>query len=144
MSENNLVKGQCACGAVEVTVKGDPVIMGYCHCRDCRDWSAAPINAFTIWPNDAVTVTKGADNLDTYERTDRSVRTWCKTCGGHVLTEHPHMGVIDVYAATIADYPFKPALHVHYQETVSHVKDSLQKMSDLPKDFGGSGETLPK
>ena len=144
MSESNLVNGQCACGAVEVSVQGAPVIMGYCHCRDCRDWSAAPINAFTIWPKDAVTVTKGADNLDTYERTDRSVRTWCKTCGGHVLTEHPHMGVIDVYAATIADYPFKPALHVHYQETVLHVKDGLPKMKDLPKDFGGSGETLPE
>jgi hypothetical protein len=144
MSEANSTKGQCACGAVEVTVKGDPVIMGYCHCRDCRDWSAAPINAFTIWPKDAVTVTKGANNLDTYERTDRSKRTWCKTCGGHVLTEHPHMGVIDVYAATIADFPFKPALHVHYQETVMHVKDGLPKMKDVPKDFGGSGETLPE
>ena len=143
MSEAKSLRGQCACGAVEVAVKGEPVIMGYCHCRDCRDWSAAPINAFTIWPKDAVTVTKGANNLDTYERTDRSKRTWCKTCGGHVLTEHPHMGVIDVYAATIADYPFKPALHVHYQETVLHVKDGLPKMKDLPKDFGGSGETLP-
>ena len=144
MSEGKSVKGQCACGAVEVTVKGDPVIMGYCHCRDCRDWSAAPINAFTIWPKDSVTVTKGSNNLGTFERTDRSKRTWCKTCGGHVLTEHPHMGVIDVYAATIADYPFKPALHVHYQETVLHVKDGLPKMKDLPKDFGGSGETLPE
>ena len=101
MSEAKSMKGQCACGAVEVAVKGEPVIMGYCHCRDCRDWSAAPINAFTIWPKDTVTVTKGANNLGTFERTDRSKRTWCKTCGGHVLTEHPHMGVIDVYAATL-------------------------------------------
>jgi len=144
MSEGKSVKGQCACGTVEVEVKGAPVIMGYCHCRDCRDWSAAPINAFTIWPKDMVTVTKGANNVGTFERTDRSIRTWCKTCGGHVLTRHPHMGVIDVYAATIADYPFKPALHVHYQETVLHVKDGLPKMKDLPKDFGGSGETLPE
>jgi hypothetical protein len=143
MSETNTVKGQCACGAVEVTVKGAPIIMGYCHCRDCRDWSAAPVNAFTIWPKDAVTVTKGADNLGTYERSERSRRTWCKTCGGHVLSEHPPKGFVDVYAATIADYPFKPALHVHYEEAVLRVKDGLPKMKDLPKP-GGSGETLPE
>jgi hypothetical protein len=25
-------KGKCFCGAVEVTVTGGPVAMGYCHC----------------------------------------------------------------------------------------------------------------
>ena len=78
MSENHFVKGRCACDAVEAEVNGVPVIIGYCHCRDCRDWSAAPINASTMWLKDAVTVTKGANNLGTYERTDCSKRTWCK------------------------------------------------------------------
>ena len=54
------------------------------------------------------------------------------------------MGTIDVYAATIPTFPFKPALHVHYQETVLNVKDGLPKMKDLPKDFGGSGDVLPE
>lgn len=144
MSEQKTYAGKCFCGAVEVSVSGEPVVMGYCHCRDCRDWSAAPINAFTIWKPESVRVTKGAGNLGTANRTDRSSRKWCKTCGGHVLTDHPHMGVVDVYAATIPDLPFKPALHVHYQETVMHVRDGLPKMKDTPKEFGGSGETLPE
>lgn len=54
-------------------------------------------------------------------------RKWCKTCGGHLFTGHPHMGVTDVYAAIIPELRFKPALNVHYQESVLHVKDGLQK-----------------
>jgi hypothetical protein len=30
------------------------------------------------------------------------------------------------------------------QETVFHIKDGLPKMRDMPKEMGGSGETLPE
>jgi hypothetical protein len=30
-----------------------------------------------------------------------SIRRWCKACGGHVLTEHPNLGLTDVYAAEL-------------------------------------------
>ena len=43
---------------------------------------------------------------------------WCKTCGGHILTEHPGMGLTDVYAAI------------------------LPKQKDVPAEPGGSGVTL--
>ena len=42
-------KGQCFCGAVEIEASGNPEGMGYCHCTSCRSWSAAPVNAFTLW-----------------------------------------------------------------------------------------------
>ena len=43
-------EGQCYCGAVKVSVTGDPAGAGYCHCKSCRSWSAGPVNAFTLWP----------------------------------------------------------------------------------------------
>ena len=141
MSEH---KGTCFCGAVEVTVSGDPAAMGYCHCNSCRHWSAGPVNGFTLWPKDSVRITKGADNLGSYAKNPQSQRKWCKTCGGHVLTDHPPWGLVDVYAAIIPSFPFKPGLHVNYQETVLHVHDGLPKMKDVPKEMGGSGETLPE
>ena len=137
-------KGSCFCGAVEVTVSGEPAGMGYCHCDSCRKWSAGPVNAFTLWPTASVRVSKGEANLGTYNKTARSGRKWCKTCGGHVMTAHPAWDLIDVYAATIPDFPFKPGVHVNYQETVLHIRDGLPKMKDLPKEMGGSGETLPE
>jgi hypothetical protein len=47
-------------------------------------------------------------------------------------------------AATIPTYRHEPKVHVNYQETVLRIKDGLPKMRDLPKEMGGSGETLPE
>ena len=135
-------KGSCFCGAVEVTLEGEPAAMGYCHCASCRHWSAGPINAFTLWKPEVVKISKGADNLATYNKTDKSYRRWCKTCGGHVLTEHPGLGLTDVYAAVIEGLKFEPHLHVHYGETVVPVRDGLPKQKDLPAELGGSGVLL--
>ena len=71
-----------------------------------------------------------------------SNRKWCRVCGGHVYTEHPTMGLIDVPAVVIEDFTFKPDFHVHYQETVHRMTDGLPKFKDLPKDAGGSDVLL--
>jgi hypothetical protein len=144
MVESKTYEAGCFCGAVALTVTGKPAGMGYCHCGSCREWSAGPVNAFTLWPEQAVTVTKGADKLGTFNRTDRSARKWCTACGGHVLTVHPAWKLVDVYAAVIKDFPFEPGVHVHYQETVLNMRDGLPKMKDLPAEMGGSGQTLPE
>lgn len=137
------LKGTCFCGAVEIEVSGEPAAMGYCHCSDCRAWAAAPVNAFSLWPTDKVTVTKGAEHLASFSKTERSERQYCKKCGGHVMTGHPHWDLIDVYTAVLPQLDFQPGVHVHYQETVLPMRDGLPKMKDLPGEMGGSGETLP-
>jgi hypothetical protein len=143
MKANKEFIGRCFCGKVELRVSGEPEAMGYCHCSSCREWSAGPVNAFTLWPISAVSVTRGAEQLRSYEKTPRSKRQWCGSCGGHVMTEHPHWGLIDVYAAILQDFPFEPKLHVNYGETVLHLRDGLPKLGDLPKEMGGSGEAVP-
>ncbi|HEV8097125.1 MAG TPA: GFA family protein [Burkholderiales bacterium] len=142
MSTTSTYSGSCFCGAVRFTVTGDPAAMGYCHCTSCRHWSASPVNAFVLWKSDAVKVTQGAEQIGTYNKTPQSARKWCKKCGGHIFTEHPGWGLTDVYAGVTPELPFKPALHVHYQETVLKLKDGLPKMKDIPKEMGGSGMTL--
>ena len=131
--------GKCFCGAVEFTVTGEPAAMGYCHCSSCRAWSAGPVNAFSLWPLEAVEVTRGADQIGSYQKSDLSIRKWCKRCGGHLFTEHPPWNLIDVYAAVIPALTFEPALHVNYQETVLAMPDGLPKHKDVPKEMGGSG-----
>jgi hypothetical protein len=139
MSDEKVYKGSCFCGAVQFTVSGEPAGMGYCHCESCRSWSASPVNAFTLWKPEAVRVTQGADQIGTYNKTPHSYRKWCKGCGGHVFTEHPGMGLTDVYAAAIRDFPYQAGIHVHYDETKLRIMDGLPKMKDVPMELGGSG-----
>jgi hypothetical protein len=137
-------QGSCFCGAVQFTVSGEPAGAGYCHCNSCRHWSAAPVNAFTLWNPEAVKVTQGEDKLGVFHKTELSHRKWCKNCGGHVFTVHPPWKLVDVYVAAMRDFPFKPGVHVNYADTVLRMRDGLPKMHDLPKEMGGTGEAIPE
>ena len=138
------LNGRCFCGAVEIAVEGQPEAMGYCHCGSCRSWSGGPVNAFSLWKPDSVKVTKGADQIGMFAKTAMSERQFCKTCGGHLMANHPPLALVDVFQATLPGLEFKPMLHINYQETVLHIKDGLPKLKDFPKEFGGSGESLPE
>jgi hypothetical protein len=137
-------QGECFCGAVQIVVTGEPVGAGYCHCRSCRSWSAGPVNAFTLWKPEAVKVVKGADQVGQFHKSARSTRQWCLKCGGHLMTLHPEWGLVDVYAATIPTFPFKPGVHVNYENTVLPMKDGLPKLKGFPPELGGPGTPLPE
>jgi hypothetical protein len=134
--------GTCFCGAVGIEVTGKPEAMGYCHCGSCRSWSAGPVNAFSLWKPGSVRVTKGAELIGRFKKTETSDRQFCTRCGGHLMTDHPTFGLTDVYAATIPTLAFKPALHVNYAESVLRIRDGLPKMKDFPAELGGSGQVL--
>lgn len=149
MNKETSYQGRCFCGEVKFTVTGQPEAMAYCHCDSCRKWSAGPVSAFTLWKPETLAITHGLDNIAGFDKnpvsgddTVVSNRVWCKTCGGHVFTDHPTMGLIDVPAVVIKDLAFSPAFHVHYQETMFTMKDGLPKFKDLPKEAGGSGAQL--
>ena len=134
--------GTCFCGAVTLEVSGLPEAMGYCHCRSCRSWSGGPVNAFSLWKPEAVRITSGVKNVAAYAKTPLSERKFCTKCGGHLMTNHPPLGLVDVFVATIPTLNFTPAVHVNYAETVLPMNDGLPKLKDFPKEFGGSGELM--
>ena len=136
--------GECFCGAVKLETTGTPVAMGYCHCESCRHWSAGPVNAFSLWPPTHVKVTQGSELIGTYNKTPGSSRKWCTRCGGHLMTDHPSMGLVDVYAAILPSLKFEPGVHVFYGETCLRIKDGVPKQQDVPAEMGGSGTLLPE
>ena len=139
-----MFEGQCFCGAVKIVVTGEAAGAGYCHCANCRSWSAGPVNAFTLWPTEAVRVAQGEEHIGEYHISEQSYRQWCKVCGGHILTRHPTWGLVDVYAATIPTFPFTPGVHVNYASSVLPMKDGLPKFKDFPAELGGTGEAIPE
>jgi hypothetical protein len=137
-------QGSCFCGAVQIEAQGEPEAMGYCHCDSCRSWSAGPVNAFSLWKPQAVRVVAGAEHLSSFSKTPFSERHYCSKCGGHLMTNHPPIGLLDVYAATLPALEFTPGVHVHYAQTVLPMRDGLPKLKDFPAEFGGSGQQMPE
>jgi len=60
------------------------------------------------------------------------------------MTNHPPLGLVDVFAATLPSLKFSPGVHVNYSETVLPMRDGLPKLKDFPTEFGGSGEQIPE
>jgi len=77
-----------------------------------------------------------------FQKTDVSQRHYCKKCGGHLMTNHPPLGLVDVFAATLPTLRFTPGVHVNYSETVLPMRDGVTKLKDFPKEFGGTGEVI--
>jgi hypothetical protein len=134
--------GRCFCGAVEVEATGAPEAMGYCHCRSCRSWSGGPVNAFSLWKPQAVRIKSGSEHVATFQKTNFSQRQYCAKCSGHLMVNHPTIGLVDVFAATIPTLAFTPGVHINYAETVLPMRDGLPKLKDFPAEFGGSGEMI--
>jgi hypothetical protein len=100
------------------------------------------VNAFSLWKPDAVRVTLGIEHVATFQKTELSQRQYCSKCGGHLMTDHPPLGLVDVFAATVPTLAFSPGVHVNYAETVLPMRDGLPKLKDFPAEFGGSGEVI--
>jgi hypothetical protein len=122
----------CSCGAVTIDVRGAPLEMGYCHCENCRRYSAAPVSAFTLWKKENVSVTKGEEFLGRFKSSDISEHGYCTKCGGDIIVEHPTLGLTDVRIGALRNFPFKPKVNLNYAETVLPMKDGLPKLKDFP------------
>ncbi len=143
---NGSHSGGCFCGAVQLTITGEPMVMTYCHCDSCRRWVGGPVHAGCLFPADSVQVTKGSDQLTTFLRTENTGthRKFCKTCGAPVLKYHPFIEMIDIPAVSIDDFKFEPKLHTHYPERILNIRDGLPKYKDFDPAVGGTGETVPE
>jgi hypothetical protein len=42
--------GQCLCGRVQLTARGEPSRVGICHCMDCRKESGSAFTFYAVWP----------------------------------------------------------------------------------------------
>lgn len=133
--------GKCYCGAVEIEASGEPLNMGYCHCENCRRFSTAPVSIFTLWKPESVKIAKGQQSLGKFKSSEISERRYCTKCGGHVMIDHPTLGLADI-RVSLSGLVFKPTVHLNYSETVLRIKDGLPKLKDFPEEIGGSGETM--
>ena len=78
MAGETIIRGQCLCGAVTITLDGayDKTV-GACHCRMCQRWSGGVFVSFDA-EADAVTVT---GKVTRHASSEFAERAFCTKCG---------------------------------------------------------------
>lgn len=123
----------CDCGAVTMTVSGDPVASQYCHCGSCRSLYHIDILSAVAWPEDGFTPPE-TDALYEYKHPRKNMRRFgCKHCGTVMYGRHapgipviPH-GVFRANNGGVLPEKLAPILHLFYGDRVLEVRDDLPK-----------------
>ncbi len=113
MDRERITAGGCMCGAVRYEAAGEPLYIGYCHCRSCRHHSGAAVAAMLVLEPDKVRFTLGS--LSVYNSSPGVERGFCSRCGTS-LTWQGH-GLISLHIGTLDDPDeHAPTLHWRYEE----------------------------
>jgi len=107
------IRGGCMCGSVRYACTGEPLYIGYCHCRSCRHHSGAAVAGMLVFKPEQVSVTAGS--LSTYGSSPGIERGFCSQCGTSL--SWAGCGLISVHIGTL-DNPDEhaPTLHWRYEE----------------------------
>ena len=113
MDQEARTVGGCMCGAVRYEAAGEPLYVGYCHCRSCRHHTGAAVAGMLVFKPEEVRFSAG--KLSVYNSSPGIERGFCRQCGT-TLTWKGH-GVISLHIGTL-DSPDEhaPTLHWRYEE----------------------------
>lgn len=124
-----IIEGGCHCGAVRYRIDGEAMTHALCHCTDCRRHAGAPMVSWTMYPDSAVTVVKGATK--TYASSEHGRRQFCANCGTGLFYANSQQlpGIIDVQSATYDDPELvPPQAHIQVAERIRW----MEKAHELP------------
>ncbi|MCE2949186.1 MAG: GFA family protein [bacterium] len=119
------LSGGCHCGAIRYEVDGDPLTHALCHCSDCRRHSGAPMVGWTMYPEAALSVTKGTPRV--YESSTDGRRAFCANCGTGLFYRNAAMlpGIVDIQSATYDDPDAVPArIHIQVAERIGWMEQA--------------------
>ena len=114
--------GGCRCGAVRYEVRGEPMVVGLCHCTDCRKETGSAFLAYADWPREQFTV---AGAFLTFEG-----RSFCSGCGSrlfHLGEEHAEICIGSLDAAPTGLTPTREGWTIrreHWQGAVPGVSQA--------------------
>jgi hypothetical protein len=101
--------GSCRCGLISAEIAGDPVWRSYCHCRDCRKQTGAPVMAFVGFRAEAI---EWSGEPQTW-RSGGVERSFCAHCGSQIGYRDDHLPGLVYLALGFMDEPesYPPAFH---------------------------------
>ena len=120
-------EGGCYCGEFRIRAMGQPFYVSYCHCRDCRRLTGAPVTVFVGYRTGQVE-TRGAPGIHNSSPGIR--RSFCTACGTPISYEDERLPGEIYFTVGVFDDPeqFEPRLHGWTSQSL----DWLRLEDDLP------------
>lgn len=138
MSEG--LSGSCLCGAVNWTSTAEPMLVGHCHCVDCRKSSGTGHCTHLVIPADAFTVSGEVRIYDRPADSGNMVsRGFCPTCGSAVYsTNSGREGMVFPRASSLDDPDaVTPQMIVYSSRAASwdHMDPDLPAFAEMPEEM---------
>ena len=96
--------GKCLCGQVQLTVQGEPLYVGICHCTDCRQETGSAFTFFGVWP---------ADRFEHQGETSKfSGRSFRVRCGSRLFAANERKAEIKLGVLSEAPTALEPTFEV--------------------------------
>lgn len=125
--------GQCLCGAIRYQLSGAPRTVALCHCRDCQRSAGAPMVAWAMFPETALTLTQGQPK--TINSSGTAMRSFCPDCGSGLFYRNAEVlpGIVDVQTATLDDPDaLPPAVQIQTAERL-HWMQHIQEIPEFER-----------
>ena len=93
--------GSCLCGQVRLSARGEPLRVGLCHCRDCRQESGSAFTFYGVWP------------MREFESSGETAafrgRQFCTRCGARLFSLEEGEAEIKLGVLAAAPTPLVPS-----------------------------------
>lgn len=140
---SSAITGRCYCGATTVHAAQFPETVAFCHCRDCRRVTGAPVAAFAAF--DETTVTFTPDEGRRVSTNPGVTRTFCGTCGSPLAGRFDYLPGKVYIAVGILDQAddLAPQLHSHESQRLAwlHIDDDLERYAGTARSRLGETKT---
>ncbi|HEY8877761.1 MAG TPA: GFA family protein [Roseateles sp.] len=126
-----MLYGACLCGQVKLSVRGEPLRAGICHCTDCRQESGSAFTFFAVWP------------ASQFERTGETAqfrgRHFCPRCGSRLFSVDDREAEIKLGVLLQAPTPLVPTYELwtkRREPWLQPVPDAEQHEEDRQRPAG--------
>ena len=140
--ENQVITGQCYCGACKFELTGKPMMNVLCHCRTCSiSMGVCPVHLMMM-PDGQWKITEGEDKLNTFVGTGK-LRTYkCKECGSGLCQGPEGMPFRAFYPRYMNGYVegkinklpenLMYKAHINYENRMWDFNDDVPKFAAFP------------
>ena len=133
---DNLIAGECLCGAVKFHISGAFESFFLCHCSRCRKDSGSAHSANLFSSTATLTWASGEESVKTFRLSGtRHTKSFCSECGSALPIALPELGLLVVPAGSLdSRIDIQPNAHICYSSRANwdHDLTSIEKIDELP------------